>query len=145
MVSCCTLASFAIYAILIKVQGRDFDVGILFTSLTLIMIAIDPIFTLIQDVPNLSSALVCLTRVQLFLASEKKSSKPRSYSNSSFGITDSSPPSSETTLKQLKPIATSGDVLSAADATFGWSEDKPILHNVTLNISWRSVNVVIGP
>jgi len=145
MVSCCTLASFAIYAVLIKVQGRAFDEGILFTSLTLIMIAIDPIFTLIQGVPNLSSAVVCLTRVQLFLMSEKNSTKTRSYSNSSLGANSNTPPSSEIELKELKPSANRSLLLSAADATFGWSKDEPILHNVTFNILWSSINVVVGP
>ncbi|KAH8586615.1 putative multidrug resistance-associated protein [Bisporella sp. PMI_857] len=145
MVSCCTLASFAIYAVLIKVQGRDFDVGILFTSLTLIIIAIDPIFTLIQDVPNLASALVCIRRVQLFLVSEKKPLRTRSYSSSRTAFDDHSLPNSETELKQLKTTLTSPILLSAADATFGWLEQKPILHNVTFDILRRSINVVIGP
>jgi ABC-type multidrug transport system fused ATPase/permease subunit len=145
MGSCCTLASFAVYAIIIKAQNRPFDVEILFTSLTLISIATGPIFTLVQDVPNLSSALVCLNRVQQFLALERKSPKVLFSSRVKTEIDDySSESHSETGLKQLSPAYISMAPISATNATFTWSE-QPVLRNVTFDILKSSVNMIIGP
>jgi ATP-binding cassette, subfamily C (CFTR/MRP), member 1 len=146
MGSCATLTSLAIYAVIIKVQGRAFDVGLLFTSLTLIVIATGPIFTLIQGIPTISSALVCLTRVQQFLVLERKSSKTHCRPSGTAGVGESSQSTSEAELKQLgEATYTDLVLLSAADATFAWSEEQPVLNNVSFEILRFSVNVVVGP
>ncbi|KAH8811062.1 putative ABC transporter [Xylogone sp. PMI_703] len=146
MGSFATLTSLAIYAIIIKVQGRNFDVGVLFTSLTLITIATGPMFTLLQGVPTLSGALVCLTRVQDFLLLESKSSKTISRPSSRGAVGESSCSTSENELKLPGEVSIEDlAVFSATNATFAWSEEQVVLHDVSFEIQQFNVTVIVGP
>ncbi|KAH8881646.1 P-loop containing nucleoside triphosphate hydrolase protein [Thozetella sp. PMI_491] len=122
--------TFTAFAIAQKVSGgSEFDVAKAFTSLSLLSLLIQPVSELIMIPTNLGSALACFDRIQEFLTQEKRQD-PR--------VLQEAGPSGPG-LAHPKPL------LKVQDASFGWSKEKTILTDISVEIQPATLTMVVGP
>lgn len=119
---------------------KTLDVSRTFTSLSYMTLLTTPLTQIFQAVPQVLSALACLSRVQAYLECEthedfrKLISRRLSSLENTKGVYASAPPSSEPDC-----------IIDIKNAEFGWEQDKHILHNVTTQIRKSALTIVVGP
>ncbi len=141
--------TFAAYAIAQKAAGGDqFGVAKAFTSLSLLNVLMGPVMDLTNAWTNLSSALACLDRIQVFLLKENRedyrlltsqSSENASLTtrNSDLKLDDIAEPQE----KVEKPV------IKIRGGSFGWKEDpaSAIIKDINLDIMPGELTLIVGP
>lgn len=117
--------TFAAFAIVQLVSGGEpLNVVQAFTSLSLLSILISPVSELVTIPHNLGSAIGCLDRIQEYLVKEKR--------------------------VDYRTILPSGEangtspLIKVSGGSFGWTADKPILHDLDLAVQPSSLTILVG-
>lgn len=137
------LITFAAYAIVSQVQGKDdFDTTKAITSLALLSIIMQPLGQLLFAVPQSFAAIGCFERIQAFL-NEKETQDDRVIGQKSVATENSE---SGIALQKMKPAADTDNIpaISVQNATIGW--ESPVVQNVSFSSSKDSRFVaLVGP
>ncbi len=139
--------TFAVYGVVQKVSGANqFDVATAFTALSVLNVLIGPVMTLTTAWTNLASAMACLDRIQAFLLHEKRDDYrtlvPRSDAGS-FSTHDSGLAAND---KASEKSAKKDEAwIKVRDASFGWKDEVPVLHDVHFDVMPGELTLVIGP
>jgi len=119
---------------------KTLNVARTFTSLSYMTLLTTPLTQIFQAVPQVLSAVACLSRVQAYLECETHedfrnlSNRRLSSLEKTTGSFDNAPSSPE-----------SGCIIDIKNAEFGWEQDKHILHDVTTQIRKSALTIVVGP
>ncbi|KAF6824602.1 Multidrug resistance-associated protein 1-like protein 5 [Colletotrichum musicola] len=117
--------TFAAFAIVQLVSGGEpLNVVQAFTSLSLLSILISPVSELVTIPHNLGSAIGCLDRIQEYLVKEKRVDYRTIVPS---GETDGTSP-----------------LIKVSGGSFGWTADKPILHDLDLAVEPSSLTILVG-
>ncbi|KAL5336142.1 hypothetical protein BJX70DRAFT_400953 [Aspergillus crustosus] len=109
------------------------DTSTTFTSLSFLALMTSPLSQLFQQIPDMISALACLSRIQAFLEVE-----PRYDFRQIHGCLYN------TEKKASEPLPLT-ELIVIKDASFGWKKDKPALQNINTRIPASSLTMVVGP
>lgn len=145
------LATFVVFVIIARVSGKQLDASASFTALSLIALLSGPMNTLIRTIPQLNSAIACLSRIQAFLNSGTRMDHrlPLNNVEDLAGDQPTSDSNSDIALKNLSPLARPEDVspiLLIQNASFGWNPDaRPDVNDVSITLLRRQFCFVIGP
>ncbi|EED18735.1 multidrug resistance protein, putative [Talaromyces stipitatus ATCC 10500] len=148
--------AFAIYAAVTLRDGGILDVSRLFTSLSIISLLSQPLFTLFGSVVNSRAAIGCFERIEEYLSREShvdyrqdRESDPESSSNAKSGkavnVNDYEMEESiERDTKTRKSV--SNVIFEFSNASFSWADtDKPTLRNISMTIERGTLNLIVGP
>lgn len=154
-----TLCAFAIAQLLSG--GQQFQAVTAFTSLSLLVIMINPIAELVTAVTNLASALSCLDRIQEFLQKEPLKSTPHLglplCENDGVGpgtdlarteMTHEPAISTSISLAQFEPPRPeniASPLIRVVGGVFGYEDDKAILKDINIQVYPSSLLLVVGP
>lgn len=107
---------------------------------------------LVSTLPKLVASLACFTRIQTFLLAASRQdhrlllSQPQaSYGNLEMERGDSFPLQSMAQTNANSGKQTGEYVFMLKGCSFGWTVDKPLVHNVDLNIKRGALCMMIGP
>ena len=118
------------------VTSRTLDVNTIFTSYSFLLLLTTPLLFLIQSIPSMLAAFVCLGRIQEFLDKE-----PR------IDFRDSPPDLSgeKNVLATTEAASVNPPALTISGGSFGWVPDKTNLRGLDLHIPTSRLTVVVGP
>ncbi|KAF4345669.1 multidrug resistance [Fusarium beomiforme] len=109
--------------------SKALTVNTLFTSLSYILLFTTPVIGLFQSLPGIFSALICMARVQRFLAADPRNDFRVHKSTS---VTE-------------KTSASSDEVaFSVENGGFGWGGEKLTLRQVNASIPSHKLTIVVG-
>lgn len=126
------------------------DASIVFTSLTLMNLLLEPVAFLINTLSGVMSAVGCFERIRLYLISPNKDLEGDA-TRSSLRLPNlkhiNSSQESWTTLPDYYLSTLGGQpMIIAQSASCGWnSKHQPILRDLTFKIGEGSLNFVVGP
>ncbi|GKZ31963.1 hypothetical protein AbraIFM66950_000962 [Aspergillus brasiliensis] len=123
------LTTFALYIGWGPSMGKNLDVPVAFSILSILQLLEPPLMTLVQTLPRLAGALGNFDRIEAFLRSPSRA-EYRQLRPSTFGTAIVEP---------------SNDMVVLQDASFGWEEDIPVLRHLNLRVPRGSLVLVIGP
>jgi len=114
---------------------QTLDASKMFTCLAFISLLTYPLSSIFQGVPQLVSALACLSRIQLFLEREARHDFRQVLSD----VRRNPEKASADTDHSTDPV------VLIQDGQFGWEPNNFILRNVNIQVSKSSLTVVVGP
>ncbi|KAF5519012.1 ABC transporter atnG [Colletotrichum aenigma] len=123
--------TFLVFVLQAQSAGEQLDTVKAFTSLGLLQLMTQPLVWLFQAIPLFVASLGCLNRVEKYLHAE-----PRK--------TNFSPSTSEVQPEDL-PLAEPRSAVVIRAGELGWSETKPVLTDVNINIPASQLTMIIGP
>ncbi|KAJ0346519.1 hypothetical protein COL154_008012 [Colletotrichum chrysophilum] len=123
--------TFLVFVLQAQSAGKHLDTVKAFTSLGLLQLMTQPLVWLFQAIPLFVLSLGCLKRVEKYLHAE-----PR---KTNFSLSSSVVQPEDSSLAEPR----SAVVIRAGE--LGWSETKPVLTNVNINIPASQLTVIIGP
>ncbi|KAF9773762.1 hypothetical protein IL306_008390 [Fusarium sp. DS 682] len=110
--------------------SKTLTVNTLFTSLSYILLLTTPVIGLFQSLPGIFAALICMARVQKFLAADPRND---------FRIHNSAP------VSEKRSSATSDEIaFSVENGCFGWGGEKLALRQVNASIPSQKLTIVVG-
>jgi ATP-binding cassette subfamily C (CFTR/MRP) protein 1 len=138
------VATFAIFVSMAVKKNITLDPTKLFTSLSLLILLSEPLFSLFLGVMDLMSAFGCFNRIEKFLLSTSREDKRTVIGNKLPIIENESPASKENSGAM---VSHSNDMaLIIRNGAFGWSNtEEPVLRNIDLNISKGQLVAIVGP
>ncbi|GAM87021.1 hypothetical protein ANO11243_050420 [Dothideomycetidae sp. 11243] len=107
----------------------------IFSSLSLLSILMGPVDELVAAVPNLAMALESCTRIQQYVDVKKR----LDFRTASLERADRRVES------HLRPSASGRDTIHIEAVTAGWSTDKTVIHDLTIQMSAGTLTIVVGP
>jgi ABC-type multidrug transport system fused ATPase/permease subunit len=157
--------TFAIFVIIAAKNHSTLDAPRLFTSLSLLLLLTQPLFSLFGDIVDLRATFGCFQRIEKFLLSDTRSdhrllsaslseisSQTSRPENSHIGQTWTAS-SDDIELVNFTQASTSRSkaprgsaIVSVRDGTFGWKEDgDPLLRDVNFEIQSSALVMIVGP
>lgn len=134
------LAAYGMFAIIARLQGITLNNNILFTSLSLLTLATTSPRAVLQAIPRLSSALESMRRIQAFLATKQKVD-----SRDIVSISDISGQKDDTKHDSQSSFQDTKTVISFENASLGWVESEPLLHDINYKVFRGGLHMIIGP
>ncbi|KAF4878441.1 ABC transporter atnG [Colletotrichum siamense] len=123
--------TFLVFVLQAQSAGEQLDTVKAFTSLGLLQLMTQPLVWLFQAIPLFVASLGCLNRVEKYLHAEPRKTN---FSRSTFEVQPEDLPLAE---------PRSAVVIRAGE--LGWSETKPVLTDVNINIPASQLTMIIGP
>ncbi|KAF2715991.1 putative ABC transporter [Polychaeton citri CBS 116435] len=147
------VVAFAFYLAVNAARGQsDFlNASTAFSSLSLIMLLTSPLALIIQAIPNLASAIGCISRMQAFLVEDdQRPSDPARSSSVSISNEDEKHDTGHTKKAIVDITKQDHDlkedlVLTCRGAHFTWAPDGPGVRGIDLEVEPGSLVIVIGP
>ncbi|KAL1981835.1 hypothetical protein VTN96DRAFT_2080 [Rasamsonia emersonii] len=136
-------ATFAVFAI-ISVVRKDGSLlsAPAFTSLSLIALLTEPLFTFCQSVPSLLQAIACFQRIEVYFL--KKPAPTPGLSTSTQWLPEFSNGAMELRHRQTTALSDT-PLVSFKKADISWSpETEIVLHDLNMNIR-KGITMIIGP
>lgn len=155
--------TFAIFAVVAAKDNTILDAPTLFSSLSLLILLTQPLFSLYGDIVEFRSTFGCLQRIEKFLVSETRSdhrlrsltspNDSQSFEERPLATSGNSQNVSDIELVPLAPSSTytddrysNVDVARVENGTFGWVRDgPPILQDINFTIKRSQLTLLIGP
>lgn len=131
------LPSFLGPALTFALARRPLDAARMFSSLSWLLLLTSPLGQIFQAIPQILAGLVCIGRIQTFLASDNINDHRELFSPRRGGLERG--PIVNDTESRLR------NLLIIRDCQFGWEKDKPILKDVNIEIPRSSLTMVVGP
>lgn len=126
--------TFAIYLALPSSRKDPANVTKVFTSLSLLVLLSEPLFGLLESIIDLTSAIACFNRIQVFLA------KPRRTECRDIKINNDNLEVEKANQDHR------GEIVKIHHASFNWShDDAPVLRDISLTIPAGKLTMIIGP
>jgi ABC-type multidrug transport system fused ATPase/permease subunit len=146
--------AFAIYAAVTLGGGRPLDVSRLFTSLSILSLLSQPLFTLFGSLVNSRAAIGCFERIEDYLCQDSHIDNrtcPCDAVSVSTSVEENSSVPQQTTVtkhdvddQNLQPDSLL--VIQLDKVSLGWSKDKdPLLTDINLSIKKGTSNFIVGP
>ncbi|KAJ0303050.1 hypothetical protein Brms1b_011764 [Colletotrichum noveboracense] len=107
-----------------------------FTALSFLALLTSPLLVVLQSLPIIAASFACLQRIKLFLAREARVDGRR--------IVDSTGTDEKTGHPTIE-IKSKEAFISVQDGNFGWTDDKPVLKDITICVPQSSITFVVGP
>ena len=135
------VATFAIFAVIATKHHSTLDSVKLFTSLSLLILLSEPLFSLFVGVIDLVSAVGCFDRIERFLSTNSRKDTRVVDANSNL-IRSAEMENSV----QLQSPVSIDIAFSIENGAFGWSKDnEPILRQVNMRVTKGEHVAIIGP
>ncbi|KAI0164007.1 ABC multidrug transporter [Xylariaceae sp. FL1272] len=112
----------------------------LFTSLSYIIIMLNPLTSLYQSLPHLAGACTCLNRIQAFLESPDRDDT-RIIRNALRPVSKEK----DATTVETSALEHDKPIVWAENASFSWLQGQWILSNICLDIRPATLTMVVGP
>jgi ABC-type multidrug transport system fused ATPase/permease subunit len=136
--------------------GSSLDVTATYESLAYLVLLTAPLSSFFQRIPNVLSAITCLTRIQEYLESEprrdfrvasneqtiRRLSSVSSFSSRMRSATASKLEQIDTTDARALSIEAA---LSNSNGTFGWKAGQTVLTDISISLPISHLTFVIGP
>ncbi|KAF2495596.1 putative multidrug resistance protein [Lophium mytilinum] len=159
------VATFAIFAVIAAKDHSTMDAPRLFTSLSLLMLLTQPLFSLFGDIVDLRATFGCFERIEKFLLSETRSDHRLVLSPPSTSSSRMSQPALSSrsqnwdasndnielvgisqVSRNQNSIGSNSGIVSIRDGAFGWKQDEePVLRDINLEIRSSELTMLIGP
>lgn len=127
--------TFLLFILRVNGNGQPFDSSRAFTSLSLLLILAQSLSQTLLDLPPLLASFGSSSRIDKFLSTESRvdirhfpalSDEPR-----------------ETTFeKKYHPEQT---IIEVTNGSFGWKDDRDVLHNINITIPQGQSTFIVGP
>lgn len=111
----------------------------IFSSLSLLSMLISPVNELVSAIPNLAAALECCNRIQEYVTGNKQIDF-RSLSHEPGVSNVESVNETECETFERGP-----SIIELRQVNAGWHPDRTVLHDLSMQISVRTLTMVIGP
>jgi len=147
--------TFAVFAIIsAATHDRFLFVAQAFTSLSLISLLTSPLNQVVQAAPQLLACSACFGRIEEFLEQPEKEVcesqfEGRGIDNlqkSSYDLEKDREDEKDEEIPIESSVSSPVSAVSIRGADFTWSPTaEPVLHDITLQISMNSIEVLLGP
>ncbi|KAF5869257.1 putative abc transporter protein [Botrytis fragariae] len=134
------VVTFIGYGIIAKYSsGKAPSAATIFSSLSLLSMLISPVNELVSAIPNLASTLECCNRIQQYTEGKKQvdfrrlTREPRV----SDVETDREP--------KYEKSESGTSIIELGQVNAGWSPEKTVLHDLSVQITAGTLTIVIGP
>lgn len=107
-----------------------------FTALSFLALLTAPLLVVLQSLPIIAASLACLQRIKVFLAREARVDGRH--------IVDSTD-TDEKTGHPATEVKSKEAFISIQDGSFGWTDDKPVLKDISICVPQSSITFVVGP
>ena len=140
------VATFAVYVIQANSAGRPIDAATAFSILSILQLVEPQLMLLVNNLPTLVASIGCFTRIQKFLMAPSREDHRLSLSSGNHGDRLSSDEEgiALTEIGRL-PDRVTDNVLVLSECSFGWSVNKPLIHNIDMRVKRGCICMVIGP
>ncbi|KAK6853810.1 hypothetical protein PG995_010622 [Apiospora arundinis] len=124
--------TFLVFVLQARITGIQLDTVSAFASLGLLQLMTQPLVWLFQAIPLLVASLGCLGRVEKYLHAEPKTKAVSSSNIPARPLRDSS-------------FVGSSNAIVISDGKLGWTQLKPTLTDVNIQIPTSRLTMIIGP
>jgi ATP-binding cassette subfamily C (CFTR/MRP) protein 1 len=139
------VVTFAIFISMAIKNNTTLDPTKLFTSLSLLILLSEPLFSLFLGVMDLMSAIGCFDRIEKFLLSTSQADK-RVFIGSNLPTSGNRPILSQEMTDIADLPVFNKMALTIRNGAFGWSKTEPsVLRNIDLTISKGQLVAIVGP
>ncbi|KAI8287461.1 ABC transporter FUM19 [Colletotrichum sp. SAR 10_98] len=107
-----------------------------FTALSFLALLTSPLLVVLQSLPIIAASFACLRRIKLFLAQET-----RVDGRHIVASTDTDEKAGKSTIEVKSKEA----FISIQGGSFGWTDDKPVLKDISIYVPQSSIIFVVGP
>ncbi len=146
--SMCQLATFAAFAIVANVQGKEsFTLSQAISSLSILTVLMQPLSQLLHSIPQVYAALGCFERIQTFLSSDSwNDNRDVTYKALPTSTVSASGDIELTAQRWRRQIHGGQDRVVVTNATIGWSQSQPVLHQISLRATADTLlTMILGP
>jgi ATP-binding cassette subfamily C (CFTR/MRP) protein 1 len=149
--------AFAIFVGISRHDDETLNISRLFTSLSLLLLLSQPLFSTFATFMELVSAVGCFERVESFLSTESRADArlmPHTSNTSSSPLTGTADMATDGSIEMenMVPVVSVTErssqlgAINICNGTFGWSPDgAPCLQGINLTIPRSKLTVLIGP
>jgi len=123
---------------LLKSSGSGLDIGVLFTSLSILNIFMEQLEIFLRNIPKIASSFGCLRRIEKFLLLETKRDN-RLVGNGEFASSLSSGS------YELQHFVSASAVISMKELSVGWTREQVVIEGINMEIPQGSMTMIIGP
>ncbi|KAK1845566.1 ABC multidrug transporter [Colletotrichum chrysophilum] len=107
-----------------------------FTALSFLALLTSPLLVVLQSLPIIAASFACLRRIKLFLAQETRVDGRHIVES-----TDTDEKAGKSTIE----IKSKEAFISIQGGSFGWTDDKPVLKDISIYVPQSSITFVVGP
>ncbi|KAF5657957.1 multidrug resistance-associated 1 [Fusarium heterosporum] len=146
------VAAFALFQGVATNSSETLDATRLFSALSLIVLMAQPLFFMFEAILDISAALGAFERIQAFLVQDSQRDPRKMQSDSSVrAFPQREIDSIELhTLRQGAVLSTenpamNGSVIEVSNTDISWSEERPLLKDLTFTIGRNQLVLLLGP
>ncbi|KAI8189652.1 ABC transporter FUM19 [Colletotrichum sp. SAR 10_76] len=107
-----------------------------FTALSFLALLTSPLLVVLQSLPIIAASFACLRRIRLFLAQEIRVDGRHIVES-----TDTDEKAGKSTIE----VKSKETFISIQGGSFGWTDDKPVLKDISIYVPQSSITFVVGP
>jgi len=129
-----------------KDDPTDLNINVLFTSLAVVNILVDRLWSLMNFVPPVKNSLGCMKRIEDFLSIEARKDS-RLFREQDPALPTLSVSSLNEASREMVTIRDHSviDVVSLSEVDAGWTSGSPVIRDINLQIRSGSLNMILGP
>ncbi|KAI6769290.1 hypothetical protein HG531_010394 [Fusarium graminearum] len=146
------VAAFALFQGVASSSSETLDATRLFSALSLIVLLAQPLFFMFEVILDMSAALGSFERIQKFLVQESLSDLRKINSSSDVRVSRQGETSSielqmlrNPTVPSIGESDTGGFAIEVSNADISWSEERPLLHDLTFTVGHDQLILLLGP
>ncbi|KAM0298499.1 hypothetical protein ACHAPM_008569 [Fusarium culmorum] len=146
------VAAFALFQGVASSSSETLDATRLFSALSLIVLLTQPLFFMFEVILDMSAALGSFERIQKFLVQESRSDLRKINSSSDVRVSRQGETSSielqmlrNPTVPSIGESDTGGFAIEVSNADISWSEERPLLHDLTFTVGHDQLILLLGP
>ncbi|GKU18087.1 unnamed protein product [Fusarium langsethiae] len=146
------VAAFALFQGVASNSPETLDATRLFSALSLIVLLAQPLFFMFEVILDMSAALGAFERIQKFLVQESRLHFRMMQSLPDVGLSQQGETSSiELQMLRNSTVPFEGDyntssfAIEVSHADISWSEERPLLHDLTFNVARDQLVLLLGP
>ncbi|KAL3590087.1 hypothetical protein FPOAC2_12269 [Fusarium poae] len=146
------VAAFALFQGVASSSSKTLDATRVFSALSLIVLLAQPLFFMFEVILDMSAALGAFERIQKFLVQESRLDFRKVRSSSDVGVSQQGGTSSielQMLRNSMDPSIgdpdTGGLTMEVSHIDISWSEERPLLHDLTFNVGHGQLVFLLGP
>jgi ABC-type multidrug transport system fused ATPase/permease subunit len=146
------VAAFALFHGVASNSSDTLDATRLFSALSLIVLLAQPLFFMFEVILDMSAALGAFERIQKFLVQESRLGLCKVQSSSEVRVSQQRDTSSielqmlrKPTVPSTRESHTSSFAIEVSHADVSWSEERPLLHDLTFTVGHNQLVLLLGP
>ncbi|RGP74273.1 multidrug resistance-associated 1 [Fusarium longipes] len=146
------VAAFALFQGVASNSSETLDSTRLFSALSLIVLLAQPLFFMFEVILDMSAALGAFERIQRFLVQESRLDLDKVQASSEVRASQLGDSTSielhvlgETTVPPETESVTGDLSIEVSHADISWSEERPLLHDLTFTVGRGQLVLLLGP